>query len=81
MRLSRAAPRHGDVARIDVSVLAIGTTSCTFRYDVAREKDGVSVATVTHTCVMSQLGTAFGKVPLPEDVRAVLETYRAPPER
>jgi 4-hydroxybenzoyl-CoA thioesterase len=71
--------RYGDVARIDVSVVKVGTTSCTFRYDVARAKDGAHVATVTHTCVVSQLGAAMAKTSIPADVRAVLEAHLSAP--
>jgi 4-hydroxybenzoyl-CoA thioesterase len=50
--------RYGDLAQIDVTVTRIGTTSCTFQYDVHRARDGAHVARVTHTCVVSALAGA-----------------------
>jgi 4-hydroxybenzoyl-CoA thioesterase len=62
---------YGDVARIDVTAPKIGTTSCTLRYAITRAKDGVLAATVNHVCVVSDL-TTLTKIPIPDDVRAVL---------
>ena len=68
--------RYGDVARIGVSVAAIGTTSCTFRYDITRASDGAHAATIQHTCVLSDL-RGLRKIPIPDDVRAILEKNRS----
>ena len=70
----RAPLRFGDVVRIGVSVAKTGTTSCTFRYDFARAGDGVSVATITHVTVASDL-TSLTKLPLPDDVRALAAAH------
>jgi acyl-CoA thioesterase FadM len=70
----KAPLRYGDVAQIDVTVTQIGTTSCTFAYDVRRANDGATVARVAHTCVVSDLN-GIKKIPIPDDVRAVLERH------
>ena len=62
---------YGDVALIDVTVPKVGTTSCTLLYTITRAKDGVLAATVKHVCVVSDL-TTLTKIPVPDDVRAVL---------
>ncbi len=67
--------RYGDVARVAVSIAAIGTTSCTFHYDISRAKDGAPVAIIAHVCVLSDLRTVT-KIPIPDDVRAVLDKHR-----
>jgi 4-hydroxybenzoyl-CoA thioesterase len=64
--------RYGDVARITVAVVKVGTSSCTFRYDLKRVSDGASVAGVTQVVVSTSLET-MTKVPLPADCRAALE--------
>lgn len=66
--------RYGDEARIAVSVSKIGTTSCTFRYAITRAQDGANVATVNHVTVSTDLRT-MTKVPLPPDVRTLLEAH------
>ncbi len=71
--------RFGDVARIEVTVEHIGRTSCTFRYAMTNAKSGVHVARIRQVVVLSDL-RELKKVAIPDDVRAVLETYRAPPE-
>lgn len=73
----RSPLRYGDVARIDVSVAKIGTTSATFRYVLTRESDGVCAAVVEHVTVATNLDT-MTKLPLPDDCRALLEAHRAP---
>lgn len=71
----KAPLAYGDVARIGVSVVKLGTTSCTLRYDVVRARDGVTAATITHVVVAMDLATK-AKVPIPEDCRALLEAAR-----
>ena len=66
----KAPLRYGDVARIETSVLKIGTTSLVFRYVLTRVADGVLCATIEHTTVMSDLDT-MTKRPFPDDVRKV----------
>ena len=71
----RAPLRYGDVARIEVVVARVGTTSCTFRYTLRRLADGAEVAVVDHVVVSSDL-TTMTKTPLPDDCRALLEAHR-----
>lgn len=68
----RGPLRYGDVARIETTVTKIGTTSWTFRYAMTREADGADVATIEHVVVATTLDPVK-KVPLPPDVRALLE--------
>lgn len=68
--------RYGDTMRIEVTVLKVGTTSCTFRYRFVRAADGAEVATIDHVTVCSTLDT-FQKTPLPDDCRALLESHRS----
>jgi 4-hydroxybenzoyl-CoA thioesterase len=68
----RGPLRYGDVARIETTVTKIGTTSWTFHYAMTREADGAEVATIEHVVVATTLDTVK-KVPLPPDVRALLE--------
>ena len=67
----KAPLTYGDVARIDVTVPHVGTTSCTLAYRVMRAKDDTLVATVKHVCVVSDL-RALTKIAIPDDVRALL---------
>jgi 4-hydroxybenzoyl-CoA thioesterase len=71
----RAPLRYGDVARIEVTVPKIGTSSCTFRYAVTRASDGADVATIEHVVVSTDL-TTVTKIALPDDARALLEAHR-----
>ena len=70
----QAPLRYGDVARIEVSVEKVGTTSATFSYSMIRTRDGVKVASVRHVTVATDL-TKMTKVPLPDDVRALLHQH------
>ena len=71
-----AAPlRFGDVARIEVLVEHIGTSSCALRNRFTRIGDGMSVASILHVCAVSDL-TNLRAVPIPDDVRAVLTAHR-----
>lgn len=69
--------RFGDVTRISVTVPHVGNKSCTYRYELHRKKDGVLCAVIEHTCAVTDL-LAMKAIPIPADVRAVLEKH-APP--
>lgn len=71
----RSPLRFGDVARIATSVLRIGNKSVTLHYEVSRKGDGVSVATIDHVCAITDID-AMRAVPVPDDVRALLEKHR-----
>lgn len=71
----RSPLRFGDVALVEVRVARIGNKSVTFRYDFIRKKDGVNAATVEHVCAVTDLD-AMRAVPVPDDVRALLERHR-----
>ena len=66
--------RYGDVARIEITVLAVGRTSVTFRHAIHRDADGVRCATIRHVIVLTRLSTLTAE-PLPDDVRALLEAH------
>jgi 4-hydroxybenzoyl-CoA thioesterase len=66
--------RFGDVVRIAVVVEQIGRTSCTFRHELTKTSDGSLVARVRHVVVLSDL-RVLEKLPIPEDVRQVLEAH------
>jgi 4-hydroxybenzoyl-CoA thioesterase len=72
----RAPLRFGDLARIETRVARIGNKSVTLHYELSRTADGVSVATVEHVCASTDLD-AMRAVPVPDDVRALLEKHRA----
>ena len=67
--------RYGDVARIDVTVPHVGTSSCTLVYDIYRAKDGARAATIRHVCVVTDL-VAMKKIEIPADIRAVLTSHQ-----
>jgi 4-hydroxybenzoyl-CoA thioesterase len=67
--------RYGDVARIEVSIKKIGTTSVTFEFDFWNMKTGAHVAKATQTSVSTDL-RAITKTPIPADVRAILEKHQ-----
>lgn len=66
--------RFGDVARIEVTVPRVGTTSSTLRYAFFRASDGAAVATVEHVVVTVALDT-MKKMPVPDDIRALLRAH------
>jgi 4-hydroxybenzoyl-CoA thioesterase len=69
--------RYGDVLDVRVTVPKIGTTSVTFRYEIVREADRKVCAVIQHVCVVTNMRT-FAKMPVPEDVRAVLAAHHTP---
>ena len=71
----RSAIRYGDVIRIAVEVLALGTRSATFGFTVTRAS-GTPVATLKEICATTDL-TALKAVPIPADLRSFLETHAA----
>jgi 4-hydroxybenzoyl-CoA thioesterase len=68
--------RFGDVARIDVSVSRLGTSSCGFRHSMTRQHDGGRVAVVQHVCAAVDLET-MKAIPLPPDMRELLQRFAA----
>ena len=66
--------RYGDVAVFDVEVLRIGRTSVTFRHTVRREADGAVCAVIRQVVVTTKLAT-LEPVPVPADVRALVEAH------
>jgi 4-hydroxybenzoyl-CoA thioesterase len=70
----RAPLAYGDVARIEVTVPRVGSTSCTFRYVFQRLADGAPIARIEHVVVAMDLATRK-KTPLPADCRALLEAH------
>jgi len=71
----RAPLRYGDVARLETSVLRIGNSSFTLGYHITRAADGAQVAQIEHIVVTTDLAT-MRAVPIPTDVRALLEAHR-----
>jgi 4-hydroxybenzoyl-CoA thioesterase len=71
----KAPMRYGDSALIALTVPRVGVTSCSLQYALTRKRDGANVALVKHVCVTSSLLT-LTKVPMPDDLRAVLEANR-----
>ncbi len=66
--------RFGDEVRIAVHVERLGRSSIGMRFELTRGDDGSEVATVRHVMVLTDLA-AMRSVPLPDDVRAVLERH------
>jgi 4-hydroxybenzoyl-CoA thioesterase len=64
--------RFGDIARLALGVSRIGRSSCTFEIAISRVRDTVAVARVKLVCAATDLST-LRSIPLPEDVRRVLE--------
>ncbi len=71
--------RYGDIAMIEVGVLRLGSRSVTFRHRISRKADGVRCANVSHTVVLSHI-SRLETVPIPDDVRTLLESFALPPE-
>jgi 4-hydroxybenzoyl-CoA thioesterase len=65
--------RYGDVVRIAIVVEQLGRTSCTFRHELTNTTSGTVAARVRHVVVLSDL-RVLQKIPIPDDVRALLET-------
>jgi len=69
--------RYGDVARFEIDVLRIGRTSVRFRHTVRRESDSTVVARIQHVVVTARI-SVLGPVPVPGDIRAILERHLLP---
>ncbi|MDB5216035.1 MAG: 4-hydroxybenzoyl-CoA thioesterase family active site protein [Myxococcaceae bacterium] len=65
---------YGDIARIEATITKLGTTSCHFRFEMTRARDGAHVATMSHVHVCTDLVT-MTKLPFPADVRAALAKH------
>lgn len=70
----RAPLRYGDVARLEIDVLALGRASVTVRHTIRRDADGMACATVRHVFVTAALATLV-PVPIPDDVRGLLSRH------
>lgn len=70
--------RFGDIARIEVTLARIGTSSCAFKHAMSRKHDGAKVAVVTHVCAAVSLD-AMKAVPIPADMRALMARHLATP--
>jgi len=66
----RSAIRYGDVIRVAVDVLALGTRSVTFGFTITRV-DGSPVASLKQVCATTDL-TTLKAVPIPGDLREFL---------
>ena len=74
-----AAPlRFGDAVSIAATVERLGTSSITLRFELTSASDGDHVATLRHVVALTDL-TVMRARPIPDDVRAVLEPWLAPP--
>lgn len=62
---------YADVLRVAVSVLKVGTTSVTWRFEGARAADGTVCFRTTVTTVCVDMDT-FRPVPVPDDLRTRL---------
>jgi 4-hydroxybenzoyl-CoA thioesterase len=70
----KAALRYGDVALFEIDVLRVGRSSVKVRHTVRRERDREVCATIEQVFVTVSMST-LEPLPLPDDVRAVLEAH------
>jgi YbgC/YbaW family acyl-CoA thioester hydrolase len=73
----RAPLRYGDTCLVRVTVARLGRTSVTFRHQLVRASDGVECAEVEHVVAVADLAS-LRAIPIPDDVRALLERHVAP---
>jgi 4-hydroxybenzoyl-CoA thioesterase len=66
--------RFGDDVRVAVTVGRVGTSSVELGFELTRTDDGRPVAKIRHVVVMTDMA-ALKSHPLPDDVRALLETH------
>jgi 4-hydroxybenzoyl-CoA thioesterase len=66
--------RFGDEVRVAIHVEKAGRSSVSMRFELTRGDDGRKVATLRHVMALTDLA-AFRSTPLPDDVRAVLESH------
>ncbi len=71
----KAPLRYGDTARISVTLAHVGNASADFHYDVHRKSDNVLAATVTTTCVHTDL-TSYTSLPFADDLRRLMQSHR-----
>ena len=74
--------RYGDKVTVNLDVTKIGRTSVGLRYTILRAGDGAEVARINHVCVLSNLDSLHAlptPIPIPEDVRALLEQHLVAP--
>lgn len=71
----RAPLRFGDAMRIETYAARIGNKSVTYRYEFF--KGTTHVATIEHVCAVTDLD-AMKAIPIPDDVRALLERHPYP---
>ncbi|MEO6575988.1 MAG: thioesterase family protein [Polyangiaceae bacterium] len=69
--------RYGDSVNIQLEVTKIGRSSVGLRYTVVRVGDGELIAVINHVCVLSAI-EELRSVPIPADVRALLEQHLVP---
>ena len=65
--------RFGESVAIEVSIEKIGRSSLTYRFLFQREENVIAEGQVTAACCRLSESGAPHAVPIPEDVRAVLE--------
>lgn len=68
--------RYGDTARIETVVERLGSKSITFLHTLRRASDREVCASVRQVVVTARL-TQLASIPLPDDVRALLEGHLA----
>lgn len=67
--------RFGDTAAIAAAVATVGTSSCAIAFQVDRQADPVRVASIRHVVVLVDVNGMRSR-PLPDDLRALFESYR-----
>ncbi|WP_166868192.1 thioesterase family protein [Salinibacterium sp. ZJ70] len=70
-----AAAALFDEIRVDMRLGRVGTSSVRFEFEMTRVSDGVRVARAANTIVT--VSPAQTTVPIPDDMRARLETWQA----
>ncbi len=73
----RSPLRYGDVVLVEVEVLNIGNRSITFRHTLKRKSDGQVSAVARHVVVTAKMSENTS-IPIPEDMRALLEEHVEP---
>lgn len=70
----KAPLMYGDVVIVTLAVVHIGRTSTRMRYEIRRKRDAILSFEAEITTVMMDLD-AKAAVPLPDELRRVLESY------
>jgi len=71
----RSPLRFGDTARLEVTIPHVGSSSFTLHYRITLAPSGLPVAEIKHIVVTTDL-VAMRAVPIPADMRALLEQHR-----